>query len=449
MNERRDFLAELGDIPVAFDKPTVKRKSRDFYWYSPVLKPLLDPMSAEMILNPRDEADVIRIAAACARHGVPLTPRGGGTGNYGQAVPLAGGAVVEMTALDKILWIRDGAVRVQPGLKMGELDQALRAEGWELRMHPSTKRTATIGGFICGGSGGVGSVNWGGLREAGNLLGARIIGAETDPQIVELRGAECNLINRTYGTTGLLTEIELPVQRAVAWRDVAVAFESFEAAANFGYALALAQGVEKKLVTVVDPVLAAYFRPLAGLADKAAYALLMVAPAALTAVGELTTQFGGRLVLEADAVAAETDPEQTPLFELTWNHSTLQVLKVDRGVTYTQTLYPPSHPLESIAAMRARFGDELMSHLEFLRFEGAMTCSGLPVIRYTTPERLDEIMAIHEAAGIFIANPHVVTLEDGSRHKRVPGDQLGFKRRVDPMGLLNPGKMRSFTPVQS
>jgi hypothetical protein len=97
--------------------------------------------------------------------------------------------------------------------------------------------------------------------------------------------------------------------------------------------------------------------------------------------------------------------------------------------------------------MRAQFGAEIMSHLEFIRFEGAMTCSGLPVIRYTTPERLDEIMAIHEAAGIFIANPHVVTLEDGSRHKRVPGDQLGFKHRVDPAGLLNPGKMRSFIPA--
>ena len=108
---------------------------------------------------------------------------------------------------------------------------------------------------------GVGSVNWGGLRETGNLLGAKIISAEIDPQIVELRGAACNLINRTYGTTGLLTEIELPVQPAVAWRDVAVAFESFESAAAFGYALAKAQGVEKKLVTVVDPALATFFSP--------------------------------------------------------------------------------------------------------------------------------------------------------------------------------------------
>jgi FAD/FMN-containing dehydrogenase len=45
---------------------------------------------------------------------------------------------------------------------------------------------------------------------------------------------------------------------------------------------------------------------------------------------------------------------------------------------------------------------------------------------------------------VFIANPHVVTLEDGSRHKRADADQLGFKHEVDPHGLLNPGKMRTF-----
>ena len=75
-----------------------------------------------------------------------------------------------------------------------------------------------------------------------------------------------------------------------------------------------------------------------------------------------------------------------------------------------------------------------------------MTASGIPIVRYRSPERLYEIMAAFEACGVMIANPHVVTLEDGSRYKRVDADQLGFKHEVDPMGLLNPGKMRSFVP---
>ena len=72
---------------------------------------------------------------------------------------------------------------------------------------------------------------------------------------------------------------------------------------------------------------------------------------------------------------------------------------------------------------------------------------GLPLIRYTSAERLNEIIAMHEARGITIADPHVFTLEDGTRHKRADADQLGFKRRADPHGLLNPGKMRSFVVI--
>jgi FAD/FMN-containing dehydrogenase len=70
----------------------------------------------------------------------------------------------------------------------------------------------------------------------------------------------------------------------------------------------------------------------------------------------------------------------------------------------------------------------------------------LPIVRYTSPERLSEIIAIYEEAGVMIANPHVFTLEDGSRYRRADADQFGFKAEVDPFGLLNPGKMRSFAP---
>jgi hypothetical protein len=94
--------------------------------------------------------------------------------------------------------------------------------------------------------------------------------------------------------------------------------------------------------------------------------------------------------------------------------------------------------------MCAAFPDELMQHLEFQRVGGRVTCSALPVIRFSTPERLAEIVAYHEAHGVMIANPHFYTLEDGAGHKRVGESQPAMKAAMDPFGLLNPGKMRSF-----
>src|ERR1700674_1593296 len=142
------LVADLGDIPTVTDPKIVRRRSRDFFWYSPILNEQLDGKSADLIVAPRDEAEVVRVAAACAHHRVPLTVRAGGTGNYGQAVPLEGGVLLDVTSLNAIEWHRPGHLRVQAGAKMHDIDAAVRPAGWELRMHPSTKRTATIGGFV-------------------------------------------------------------------------------------------------------------------------------------------------------------------------------------------------------------------------------------------------------------------------------------------------------------
>ena len=57
-------------------------------------------------------------------------------------------------------------------------ESLLRPNNWEFRMHPSTMSTATIGGFICGGSGGVGSINYGVLKDPGNIHSLRIVTME-------------------------------------------------------------------------------------------------------------------------------------------------------------------------------------------------------------------------------------------------------------------------------
>jgi len=67
---------ELIDHPVQ-----LRQRSRDFYWYSPILKRQLDGKAADLIAVPRTVEEVMRVAAACARLRVPLGVRGGATGN--------------------------------------------------------------------------------------------------------------------------------------------------------------------------------------------------------------------------------------------------------------------------------------------------------------------------------------------------------------------------------
>jgi FAD/FMN-containing dehydrogenase len=170
--------------------------------------------------------------------------------------------------------------------------------------------------------------------------------------------------------------------------------------------------------------------------------LAIVARHGLVPWDDLLHLHGGRETLRI--ASDDRSGGRPPLYEYTWNHTTLHALRRDKTVTYLQCLFPADRALELVAAMRAAFPDELLMHLEFQRVGGRVTCSALPVIRYTTPDRLAEIVAHHEANGVLIANPHFYTLEDGAGHKRVGESQPALKAAMDPHALLNPGKMRSY-----
>jgi FAD/FMN-containing dehydrogenase len=449
--------AALPGLTLIEDRALVRQRSRDFFWFSPLLDRQLRRKSADVVALPADEGEVIALAAACARLRIPVTLRGAGTGTYGQGVPEQGGVLLDMTRLDRLVFAdRARGLRAQAGIRMMAAEDAAIAAGGELRIHPSTKRMATLGGFFCGGSGGIGALLWGGLREPGNMQGARVVTLEETPRVLELRGADCNLVNRTYGSTGIVTEVEVPLAPHREWRDAVVVFADFMDAARAGDALARS-GLGAKLCDVLEDTAAIGLPPVLGdaVAPPGAHLVLAMLPAeAERDVRALAESHKGRVTLWTGSRAREADPDATPVYECAWGHTTLHARKLDRGLTYLQTLNPPGRVLESVEWSWRHYGGHTMPiHLCFILYEGEVAANGAHLLRLPEDDaaaraRLDEIIAAHEAAGIPVANPHVNTLEAGSRHKRVPGDQLGFKAEVDPHGLLNPGKMESYVPVR-
>jgi FAD/FMN-containing dehydrogenase len=436
------FRGLIGPIKCEDNPVLVKQKSRDFYWYSPVLKRELEAVTADIVVSPANEAEVTTVLKAAHSLKIPVTARGGGTGNYGQAMPLTGGVLLNLIDMNKIVKIATGRVVAEPGALIGGIDRATAASGQELRMFPSTRATATIGGFIAGGSGGIGSITWGGLRDFGNVLRLRVMTMEAEPRTLELTGEDLHKAVHAYGTNGVITEVEMPLTAHYDWTDVILGFDSFEAATAYALALGQQDGILKKLVTVVAaPAPHDYFlRHRALIPASKSVVLTMIAPQSLDAFEAFTRPHKAEILLDSSRASPETMVGLPPNYELSWNHTTLRALRVDPKITYLQVRYPEEGALKLIKRIHDRYGAEVTGHLELIRFNGRNGFAGLPLVRFSTEERLQEIIAEHEAMGAMIFNPHRYTLEEGGM-KQTDATQLAFKRETDPEGLLNPGKM--------
>lgn len=432
------------------DAARVEQLSQDFNWYSPVLKAALADKRADAVVRPRTEAEIRSLVSACAIHRVPITVRGAGTGNYGQCVPLEGGLILDMSRYNAFLWARPGVVRAQAGLKCMELDRETQPMGWEMRCMPSTFRTATIGGLFGGGFGGIGSINYGPLSCVGNILGIRAMTVEPEPQSIELRGAAALRLHHGWGTNGIVLELELGLGPAHPWMDAMVVFQDFDQALNFTDALANTPGIIKKNLSFMADPIPRYLTPLAEYLPNGCHAVLAIfAEYGQAAFKDLVAQHGGKISYWQ--TTADIAQNKRLLAEFNWNHTTLHALKVDSNLTYMQTLHTAGKQIEQVQYMRDTFGDEMLIHIQYIRNnDGLMTSCGLPMVHFKSAERLREITQILRTNGIQVDDAHTYRveagfhLEDDAADDAGPNTLVGTKRRFDPLGLLNPGKLINF-----
>ena len=419
----------------------LRRGSQDYYSYSPVLEPQLRDRCAQLLARVGTLEQVKAVAAACAALEVPLTCRGAGTGNYGQCVPLCGGVVLDLSGLQQLRQLdpATGVIEVEAGMLMGDLERQLADQGRALRLVPSTVRSATIGGFIAGGSGGIGSLRWGFLRDPGNLLGLEVVTLERQPRLLQLDAAASEPLNHAYGTNGIVTALRLPSCEAVDWLQLVVGFN------DWAQALATAQALPRtalelnSLCLLEGAVAQAMPWPAGCPAAAGEHRLLMLAAPAAEAVLPGWLQRQGAALLWREAQGRSRG---IPLRELGWNHTTLHWRSAHPEWTYLQLLLPePAGPC--LGELRRRWGEAIRWHLEAVKHQGAPRLACLPLVQWQGEGRLARLIADCRELGAFLFNPHVLTVEDGGLGV-VDADQVAAKHAYDPAGLLNPGKLRGW-----
>ncbi len=382
----------------------MRQKSRDFFWYSPVLNEKLKGVRGDLVVCPATKTRSMRTLAYCHAHRIAVTPRGAGTGNYGQAMPLQGGIVLDLSRLDRFLWLKDGVARVQAGLKLIDLEaKACRRAGScaSIPRRAAPRRSAA--------SSPAARAAWVRSSSAACAIAAtcwalRVITMEAKPRVLELAGDDVMPAVHAYGTNGIITELELPLARAWPWHETLVAFADIGRATAFGNALGEADGVIKKLITAFDWSTAQYFKPLLPhMPQGQAIVLCMIADSSREPFAALAADDGRPIVFERP-MASESD-DIPPLYEFTWNHTTLWALKSDRTITYLQCLFNGPDYLDKIARTIATFGDETPMHLEFTRFDGHVAAFGLQLVRFTSEKRLYEIIGWLEANGVAGGRP--------------------------------------------
>ncbi|MBZ5644505.1 MAG: FAD-binding oxidoreductase [Acidobacteriia bacterium] len=444
--ELRSILGD--DSRVITEPQVVEQLSKDFYWYSPVLRKQLDGKVGDVVVQPLDAAEIQKILRACFSQNIPVTVRGAGTGNYGQAVPLQGGVVLDLARMDRIESIQPQGVAIcQPGARLGMLEVEARKAGWELRCYPSTVVKASVGGFLGGGSGGIGTVANGNLRDFQTVRAIEVVTMEPEPRIVLHEGEAVHEILHAWGTNGVITRTWLALARAVDWSQCVAAFDTFDAAFDFSEQIACGKEWTKRLVTTFEWPIPSFFTPIIKYAPEGkSLIFFLIASTQCAALESAALAAGGTIPYSGAYAGLNMRPL---LSDYTWNHTTLWAMRAEEAYTYLQCGFDPDAVRDQMRRLRGKFGFEILFHMEFMKnAAGRIVPGAIPLIYYTTEERLNEMIYFCREIGVFVANPHVNNVEGGGRY-RADNVQLLAKQRYDPKGLLNPGKMITFHPESS
>lgn len=416
-----ELRALLGPDGVSDEAEALDRASVDGSHLSPVIAEQLPLGRAQLVAYPPTAHDIPAVVAAAVRHGVPITPRGKGTANYGQTLPMAGGLVLDTSRARRILEIGDGWLRAEAGATMIAIEQAANRTGQQVLQYPSTAQS-TVGGFVSGGSGGTGSIAHG-MIHTGFVTALDVVHAVPDAQLVHLEGAATEPYLHKYGTVGVIATVTVRLEPLQDWRAFFASFDDFHDLLKVIRAFPELQPTPR-LVSGDLPTLADALPADPALFPGRASLRAILDAASVAEATALVEAAGGRVdEVRAGAQAC------IKLSMTSYNHP----------IEWLQKAYPDTYFHVEV------WGDAIIDRIDELHavYEGGMlhieAQQGRPIGMlagvYRGADAVYAGLPKIEELGVGWHNPHQWYVDYET------AETIALAAETDPQGLMNPGKL--------
>ena len=412
------------------------------------------------VAMPEDEAQVVAILKACHRAGVPLVPRGAGTGLSAGSMPHPQGVLLSLAKLNRILRL-DPVARVavvQTGVRNLAISEAAAPHGLYYAPDPSSQIACTIGGNVAENSGGVHCLKYGLTMH--NVLRIRVVTIEGEileigSQALDAPGYDVlALLIGSEGLLGVVTEVTVKLTPKPQAAQVIMA--SFDDVRKAGEAVAavIAAGSIPAGLEMMDQGAAAAVEPFvhAGYDLGAAAILLCESDGTTQEVAEEIARM--LAVLEqsgATGIRVSKDEAERLRFWAGRKAAFPSAGRISPDYYCMDGTIPRKglgDMLTAIAAMEKKYGLRCIN--VFHAGDGNLH----PLILYDANvagelERTEafgaEILRLSVALGGTITGEHGVGFEKiNSMCEQFTNDELkifhAVKRAFDPQGLLNPIK---------
>jgi FAD/FMN-containing dehydrogenase len=417
-----ELVGILGERGVTTDLRGREKASVDGAKMSPILNDQLPLGLADIVAFPANAEQIAQTVAAAVRHGVAVTPRGKGTGNYGQAIPLHGGLVLDMSKARAVVEVGDGYLVAEAGATMVAIEQAARDAGQQILMYPSTAQSS-IGGFLSGGSGGTGSIKHGSNMSGDYVLALDVVYADPEPRLVHVEGEDAQPYVHTYGTAGIIARATVALEPVQDWRGFYASFPTFDEAISvirqIGWLEPTPRLVSADLPTIANALPADPAIP----KDRASLRAILDA-STIEAATALVESAGGRVEDVREGAQATVK-----ISMLSYNHP-VEWLQKSTDQTYFHVEVNGDALVDRIDEVHQVYPGAML-HIEAQR----QYPIGMIAAPYVSPEEVYAGFERLKELGVGYHSPHQWFVDWNVDRTRA------LAAETDPDGLLNPGKL--------